>query len=229
MVGLWATGKTHAGEGKITYDVFAGNGPKLVNVIIPTPVTGATGAMGSNMAGDNNHNHMIGLNAGYEFSGNLDGLRLAAHGLQGTVDAYDGSSGMDVLANSTSLNILGGSAVYLTDAWEVMSEYYHFSNKDRIGNTGSHTSQAGYLQVGRELKNMTPFVRLERAILNQQDNYFGDQETARAYSRESIGLSYSLNQKAAIKFELMSSKFEADPIRGAGSFSSVLAQYAIRF
>jgi hypothetical protein len=227
MVGLWATGKTGAGDGKIIYDVFAGNGPKIVNI---NGSGLADGAMGSNMAGDDNHNHMIGLNVGYEFSGNLDGLRLAAHGFQGTVDAYDASN---TPIDSTGLNILGGSAIYLTDDWEIMSEYYHFNNKDKSGTTvtpgGTHKSWAGYLQVGREFNKVTPFVRLERAILNQQDNYFGDQETARAYSRKSIGLSYSLNPKAVLKFELLSSKFETDAIRGAGNYNTMLAQYAIRF
>jgi hypothetical protein len=225
MVGLWATGKTGGGEGKITYDAFAGNGPKLVGVTGP-----GTGAMDANMAGDNNHNAMVGLNVGYEFSGRLDGLRLAAHGFRGTVDAYDPA---DVLTNSTGLNMLGGSAVYLANDWEVMSEYYHFSNKDKSGTSitpsSTYKSQAAYLQVGREINRMTPFVRLERAILNQNDNYFGDQETGRAYSREAIGLSYRLNQKAALKFELLNSKFEADAIRGTGRFNSILAQYAIRF
>jgi hypothetical protein len=217
LVGLWATGKTGAGDGKITYDAFAGNGPKLVGVT--GSGTGATGTMDANMAGDNNHNLMVGLNVGYEFSGSLDGLRLAAHGFQGTVDAYLTDTGPVI--DSTGLNMLGGSAVYLANDWEVMSEYYHFNNQDRSGATGSHKSWAAYLQVGKEFNKITPFVRLEKAALNQ--------ETARAYSRESIGLSYSLNQKAALKFELLSSKFEADAVRGTGSFSTILAQYAIRF
>jgi hypothetical protein len=222
MLGVWATGKTSAGDGKITYDAFAGNGPKLVNV------SGAgTGAMDSNMAGDNNHNLMVGLNVGYEFSGNLDGLRLAAHSFQGTVDAYNDPA--NPLINSTDLNMLGGSAVYLANDWEVMSEYYHFNNKDRIGANGSHKSWASYLQIGKEINNLTPFIRFEKAVLSQQDNYFGDQETARAYSRQAIGLSYSLNQKTALKLELLRSKFEADTIRGASNINSILAQYAIRF
>lgn len=233
MLGVWATGKTNVGAGKITYDAFAGNGPKLINV------TGAgTGAMDSNMAGDNNHNLMVGLNVGYEFSGNLDGLRLAAHGFQGTVDAYQGDANNNgTLANSTGLNMLGGSAVYLANDWEVMSEYYHFNNKDRIGTNGSHKSWAGYVQVGKEIDNfasiaidnLTPFIRLEKAVLNQQDNYFGGQETARAYSRQAIGLSYNLNQKTALKLELLKSKFEVDAVRGTNSINSILAQYAIRF
>jgi hypothetical protein len=113
--------------------------------------------------------------------------------------------------------------------WEVMSEYYHFNDQDKIGATGSHTSWASYLQVGKTFNKITPFVRLEKAALNQQDHYFSDQETGRAYSRQSIGMSYSLNPKANLKLELLHSKFEADAVRGSGGYNSVLAQYAIRF
>ncbi len=225
MVGLWATGKIGADKGKITYDAFAGNGPKIVGVTGP-----GSGTMDSNMAGDNNHDPMVGLNVGYEFSGKLDGLRLAVNGFQGIVDAYDPG---DILANSTDFNMLGGSAVYIGDDWEVMSEYYHFNNKDRSGTSvfpgSTYKSWASYLQVGKKFNDLTPYIRLERAVLNQQDNYFGDQETGRSYSRQSVGLSYSLNPKTSLKLELLNSRFEEDPIRGDGKFNSALAQYAIRF
>jgi hypothetical protein len=216
MVGLWATGKTGAGEGKITYDVFAGNGSKFINV---TGTGSGTGTVDTNVAGDNNHNVMLGLNVGYEFSDALEGLRLAAHGFKGTIDAYSGDATTNgTLVDSTDLNMLGGSVVYLVNDWEVMSEYYHFDDQDKIGATGSHTSWASYLQVGKTFNKITPFV-----------HYFGDQETGRAYSRQSIGMSYSLNPKANLKLELLHSKFEADAVRGSGGYNSVLAQYAIRF
>lgn len=228
MVGLWATGKTHTGEGRITYDAFAGNGPKITGISAPG---GMDGAMNSNMAGDNNHNHMAGLNVGYEFSGDLDGLRLAAHGFQGIVDAYDGSA---VLTDSIALNMLGGSAVYMTDDWEIMSEYYNFNNKDLSKTApsapgGINKSWAAYVQVGKEIGNLTPFVRVEKADLNQNDNYFGDQETARAYTREAAGFSYHLNEKASLKLELIRSNFKNDINRGSANLDSILAQYAIRF
>jgi hypothetical protein len=227
MVGLWATGKTGAGEGKITYDVFAGNGSKFINV---TGTGSGTGTVDTNVAGDNNHNVMVGLNVGYEFSEALEGLRLAAHGFKGTIDAYSGDATTNgTLVDSTDLNMLGGSVVYLVNDWEVMSEYYHFDDQDKIGATGSHTSWASYIQVGKTFNKITPFVRLEKAALNQEDHYFGDQETGRAYSRQSIGMSYSLNPKANLKLELLHSKFEADAVRGSGGYNSVLAQYAIRF
>jgi hypothetical protein len=218
MVGLWGEGKLKAGEGKLTYDIFAGNGPRIA---IVTPAT--TGILDINLAGDNNHQAMVGFNLGYEFSGSLDGLRLAVHSLRGDVD--DDA----VPSNKTQLNIVGGSAVYLSDTWEVMSEYYRFNDKDKSGGTGTHKSWADYLQIGRSFNNLTPYVRVERTVLDQLDNYFSMQDSGQSYARQALGLRYNLNQKAALKFELLNSSFKAESGRTALGYRSLFVQYAIGF
>lgn len=167
MVGLWGEGKLKAGEGKLTYDIFAGNGPRIA---IVAPAT--TGILDINQAGDNNHQAMLGFNLGYEFSGSLDGLRLAVHSLRGDVD--DDA----VPSNKTQLNIVGGSAVYLSDTWEVMGEYYRFNDKDKSGGTGTHKSWADYLQIGKSFNNLTPYVRFERTVLDQLDNFLACRQAA---------------------------------------------------
>ena len=167
MVGLWGEGKLKAGEGKLTYDIFAGNGPRIA---IVAPAT--TGILDINQAGDNNHQAMVGFNLGYEFSGSLDGLRLAVHSLRGDVD--DDA----VPSNKTQLNIVGGSAVYLSDTWEVMGEYYRFNDKDKSGGTGTHKSWADYLQIGKSFNNLTPYVRFERTVLDQLDNFLACRQAA---------------------------------------------------
>jgi hypothetical protein len=212
MVGLWGTGKFKAGEGKLTYDIFAGNGPKIVTSILDI-----------NQAGDNNHQAMVGFNLGYEFSGSLDGLRLAVHSLRGDVD--DDA----IPSNKTQLNIVGGSAVYLSDTWEVMSEYYRFNDKDKSGGTGTHKSWADYLQIGKSFNNLTPYVRVERTVLDQLDNYFSMQDSGQSYARQALGLRYNLNPKAALKFELLNSSFKAESGRTALGYRSVFVQYAIGF
>jgi hypothetical protein len=225
MVGLWDTGKFNAGDGKLTYDVFAGNGPKIVlanSTAPPTPTN--LGTLDINFAGDNNHQAMVGFNLGYEFSGNMDGLRLAVHGIRGDVD--DNAS---MQFNKTGLNMLGGSAVYLSDAWEVMSEYFGFNDKDKSGSSGMHKSKAGYLQVATSFNRLTPYIRFERAILDQADNYFSMQASGQSYARQALGLRYNLNQKAALKFELLNSSFKAETGRAALGYRSLFIQYAIGF
>jgi hypothetical protein len=212
MIGLWGEGKFKVGDSKLTYDVFAGNGPKIVKSILDI-----------NQAGDNNHQAMVGFNLGYEFSGSLDGLRLAVHSLRGDVD--DDA----VPSNKTQLNIVGGSAVYLSDTWEVMSEYYRFNDKDKSGGTGTHKSWADYLQIGKSFNNLTPYVRFERTVLDQLDNYFSMQDSGQSYARQALGLRYNLNPKAALKFELLNSSFKAESGRTALGYRSVFVQYAIGF
>jgi hypothetical protein len=223
-VGLWGTGKIRAGSGKFTYDVYAGNGP-----FNATNGSGATGVLDMQTGGDNNHQAMVGFNLGYEFSRMLDGLRLAVHGLRGDVDD-------DSLAlNKTEVSMAGGSVVYQEYNWEVMGEYYRFSNTDKnlVGNTGSHKSWADYLQVARNFRGVTPYLRFEKTSLDQADNYFNIQDSGQSYDRQALGLKYDISQNASLKFELLNSKFAADATgtnpRTAYKYRSFLAQYAIRF
>lgn len=224
-VGLWNTGKFKAGEGKLTYDVFVGNGPKIA-VVDPTIAASPTnlGTLDVNFAGDNNHQAMVGFNLGYEFAGSMDGLRLAVHAIRGDVD----DTSMQ-FSNKTGLNMAGGSAVYLSDAWEVMSEYYSFNDKDKSGSSGTHKSKAGYLQVATTFNRLTPYVRVERAILDQTDNYFRTQASGQSYARQALGLRYNLNQKSALKFEVLNSSFKAETGRSAVGYRSLFIQYAIGF
>lgn len=228
MVGLWATGKVKAGDGKFTYDVFAGNGPKIA-MGGDTP-TQAPGTLSINTAGDNNHQAMVGFNLGYEFSGMADGLRLAVHMLRGDVDDdSDATMPGSTALNKTEVSMAGGSVVYQENDWEVLGEYYRFNNKDKSGTTGSHSSWADYLQVGRAFNVLTPFLRVEKTVLSQADNYFSMQESGQSYARQVLGLKYDLSQKSSMKFELLNSKFAGESGRTASSYRSLLVQYAIRF
>ncbi|MFZ2540367.1 MAG: hypothetical protein WAW75_01185 [Gallionella sp.] len=224
MVGLMANGKLSAGDGKFTYDAFVGNGPGIALSAAST-----AGELDIQTAGDNNHQAMVGINLGYEFSGIADGLRLAVHALNGDVEDDNASTWLASNNNITELSMAGGSVIYQANDWEVMGEYYRFSNKDKSGNTGSHTSWADYLQIGKNFSDLTPFVRFEKTVLNQADNYFNLQNSGQSYDRQVLGLKHDLNQKSSLKFELLHTKFVADIARPASNYRSLLAQYAIRF
>ena len=81
------------------------------------------------------------MNAGYEFSGSMNGLRLAVHAMSGNIDT---ETEMPAMHYETGLNVTGGSAVYITNDWEVMGEYFRFNNKDMSGASvtpgGTHTA-----------------------------------------------------------------------------------------
>lgn len=212
IVGVWGTGKHKVENGKFIYDVYAGNGSKIV-----------AKELNPNQAGDNNHQVMLGFNVGYMFSGKLDGLTLAAHGLQGDVD--DDSAP----PKKTELSVIGGSAVYMANDWEVMGEYYGFNNQNKTTPTGSHNSWAGYLQVGKSIGDWIPYVRLEHTVLDQNDHYFKAQTSGQSYTRQSVGVRYNLNANAALKVELLNSTFAAETGRIASNYRSLFTQYAIGF
>jgi len=227
MVGLLGTGKVSAGDGKFTYDVFAGNGPEMD---MGSPAVMGEGVLTINTAGDNNHQAMVGMNLGYEFAGMADGLRLAVSTLNGDVA---GPAGLPT-QNIIDVGMTNFTVVYIANDWEVMGEYYRFNNKTKLFGgapaSTSYSSWADYLQVARNFDGITPYLRAEKTSLNQSDMYFAMMANGQSYTRQALGLKYDVNAKAALKFELLNSKFDTDAVHGTGSsYRSFLAQYAIRF
>lgn len=185
-VGLLLSGGLRAGTGKLQYDAYLANGNSING-----------GVLDFNAYKDDNSNKMVGGNLRYQFGGALDGLTLGAHALSQQVDSRD------TAFVSTKMNVYGAFAVLDQGNWEVLSEYYRFRNKDLSGTTGTHSSWAGFAQVGYTLgENWTPYVRLEKAVLDQADNYFLGQNSGRSYQRQALGLRYNLNPLAALKVEL---------------------------
>ena len=217
-VGAWVTGSKAALGGKVTYDLFAGNSPRLALDDNQTP---GSGTLNMNNAGSTNHYLMQGFNTSYIWAG---GLRVGLHGLRANVRD-------NALAPSTvAMRMLGGYAVYDANHWEVIAEYYRFRNTNLISNTaaplGSFTSSAGFVQVGKNIGLWTPYARAERTVLNQNDLYFAQQATGRPYARGAIGLRYDLDPKAAIKVELSGTR---QYTAGVPNSAGLHLQYSIRF
>lgn len=211
-VGVWATGQMPLGSGKVEYDAYVGNGGRIVD-----------GVLDFNAVKDDNVNKMFGGSLRYRFSGALDGLITGVHGLSEKVSSFSGST----LDSTTQVNMVGAYAFYDANDWEVISEYYRFRNKDQTNLSGTHGSWAGFVQVGKQFfGNTLPFVRYEKASLNQADNYFSSQVSGRSYVRQVVGLRYDLNPKTALKFELSRSDESRD---GGEKYNQALVQAAVRF
>ncbi|MFC5496361.1 hypothetical protein ACFPOE_02360 [Caenimonas terrae] len=188
-VGLLVSGGVKAGAGRVGYDGYLANGNRVVD-----------GVLDFNAFRDDNGNKMVGGNLRYSFGGRLDGLTLGLHGFTQQVAQYDGQN---AVVNNTKVNMTGAYAVYEHADWEVIAEYYRFRNRDLSGGSGTHASWAGFGQLGYTLAGKwTPYARLEKAALDQADNYFASQDSGRSYSRSTLGLRYDLNPSTAIKMEL---------------------------
>ena len=218
-VGLWGTGGVKLGAGRVSYDAYFANSP---TIDMADAATAGTGTLNPNLSGAANHSATVGGNLGYSFRrGGLRGLALGAHAFTSKV--------IDTLANvnETRLVAYGGWLAYLEDNWEVLGEVYRFRNRDLSGGAGTHSSDAGYVQVGRSFfGEVTPFARYERTSLNQNDNYFAQMESGQSYQRKVFGLRYDLNPTTALKLEATRTKLTD---RITDTYSEIRAQWAVRF
>jgi hypothetical protein len=216
-VGLWVTGATPLGAGKLGYDLFGGNSARIDLDSTGTP---GSGVLNPNNAAATNHHGSVGFNLAYVFAGALQGLKLGLHGYSATID--DNAA----LPNSTRVRFAGGYFAYLENDWEILGEYYRFSNLDLSGASGTHASSAAYVQVGRLFGRWTPYARAEKTSIDQTDVYFAQQAGGGSYERGVAGLRYDLDPRAALKLEANHTRFTD---RVVSSFSEVRLQWAIRF
>jgi len=217
-VGLWATGGIKAGAGKLTYDVIAANGPRIDD-----------GTLNPNLASDDNKSPMLGGSLGYSFSGTLEDLNIGFNVLSGKVDSNDFMRNDEIVtATKNTLKMASAYLAYLPDTWEILGELYQFNNTNDVGPWAgkSHSSTAYYAQLGYHFSQWTPYARLEKTDLDQQDNYFSTQESGQSYERSVIGTRYDINPKACIKLEFMDTKFNDRDIHNS---NSTRFQYAVRF
>lgn len=186
--GIWGTGSARLSTGRLSYHLYAGNGTRLRD-----------GQLDPNPSGDDNGNKVAGFGLVQRFSGALDGLSVGVNGLRQTVAAYGAG---DTLLARTRLGMFGAHAVYDNDGWELIAEGYRLRNADLSGTTGSHSSSAGYLHLSHSWgERWTPYLRHEKASLDQADNYFALNANGRSYTRQVAGLRYDAAPRAALKFE----------------------------
>jgi hypothetical protein len=223
--GVWLTGAEREGNGKFLYDFYVGNGQQI---------QGGTVDMQN---GGNAHGAVIaGTRLSYQFMGGaVDGLMVGINGYTDKVN--DDSSTNPALVR---LNMAGAYMVYDTDTWEHIIEAYSFHNKNLNGSPGTHRSEAWFAQFGYRASWGVPYIRYERAMLDQSDPYFNEQTFGASYYRSALGVRFDINAKASIKFEVAHTRNTdvrpATDYRPSDAeiglpqqFNEILAQYAVRF
>ena len=208
-VGLWLTGAERLSDEKLTYDVYIGNSQGITG-----------GELDMHNAGNLHGSTIFGGNLGMLLGGALDGLKVGVDAFQTRIEDED-------LAPSifTRVRSYGVYAVYDTDTWENIGEFHVFDDTDLSRNTGTHRSEAGFVQVAYRGR-FTPYARYERGSFQQADNYFAAQTYGASYYRDALGVRYDIDLQSALKLELADTHITD---RTVGSFSDVLLQYAIRF
>lgn len=228
VMGAWATGSAAIGNSRLMYDFYVGNG-NAINLDTAKPSITHTGSLDINNARDSNGNKLFGANIAYKSGG----LVLGIHGFTEHVTLKDANPTTPV-TGEVKVTMSGLYGFYEKNNLETIAEYYHFNNDDlTTAASESHTSRLAFAQVGYTLANAwTPYIRGEKASLDQNDPYFSNQEYGVSYTRQVLGVRYMLNAKAALKLEANRTK-EGDgiPLTGPnnGNYSEVRLQYSARF
>src|SRR6266480_1733225 len=209
-VGAWLTGSQRVGDEKVTYDVFIGNSQRIQDHTLDM-----------NNAGNTHGSTIMGGNLGLLLSGAFDGLKVGVDVFQTRIQDEDQSP-----SYITQLRSYGAYAAYDTDSWEDIAEFHVFSNQDVTGRTGTHHSDAGFVQLGYRAGRYTPYARYERGAFQQSDDYFFAQASGSSYYRTALGLRFDVDLVSALKLELADTHLTD---RLIGSYAEALLQYAIRF
>jgi hypothetical protein len=219
-VGLWLTGHHAFGSDRLTYDAYYGNGSRIL------PDNGGRGQLDMNSVGDDNGNRAIGGRFGYQFGGGpLDGLWVGVHGLKEEVDSY--LNGGAIATSRTDLQMEGVFAQYDPENFELLTEYYHFNNRDLEPGGTSHSSYAGYVQLSYIVQGrFTPYLRYESTSFDQLDTYFEHQDGGLTYKRVLGGLRYDIDPAVALKAEISNTDETRD---GGQRYNELRFQAAVRF
>jgi hypothetical protein len=211
-VGVLATGKTPTPLGRVSYDLYAGNGDRIVD-----------GVLDYNASGDDNSSPIYGANLALQPSG-MPGLTLGVHALQSKIG---GNNAAGTLTGTARSRVLGGYAYYEGDSFELIGEYYRFTNRDLAVGGRSRSSQAAFVQLGYNLMDRwTAFARYEKASLKSDDIYFALLASGTSYHQTSFGLRYDVDPRAALKFQYDANKDVSNPL---GTINALRVQYAVRF
>ena len=210
-VGAWLTGSQRIGDEKLTYDAYIGNSQSITD-----------GKLDMNNAGNTHGSTIVGGNLGLLLSGALDGLKVGVDVFQTRIEDEDAPPP----APATRVRSYGVYAAYDTDTWEDIAEFHVFDNDDLTGHTGTHRSDAGFVQMGYRAGRYTPYARYERGAFQQSDDYFAAQATGSSYYRTALGLRFDVDLVSSLKLELADTHLTD---RLIGSYNEALLQYAIRF
>jgi hypothetical protein len=211
-VGLWLTGSQRLADQKLTYDLFVGNSQRITD-----------GTLDMNNPGNTHGSTIFGANFGWLLAGPLDGLKVGVDAFQTRIEDQDLLPAPTIFTRVLSYGVY---AAYDTDSWENMAEFHLFDNEDLTTHTGTHRSEAGFVQLGYRAGRFTPYARYERGSFQQSDNYFAAQNTGDSYYREALGLRFDVDLVSALKLELADTHITD---RDTSSYDEVLVQYAIRF
>jgi hypothetical protein len=221
--GLWGSGHAPTAIGRVSYDLYVANGPTIRDR-----------SLDINTFTDDTSNKLVGFNAGIRPDGPLSGWTFGLHGLGANVNAV---SSANAILSATRVRLGGAYFQYESDAWNLLGEYYRQHNRDELTSIAT-SNNLWFAQASHSFGAFVPYMRYERASLDPLDVYFRSLLYGRSYRRAVVGLRYDVNQRSAIKTELMDTREDAtqliDETGGSVPFPAVryrglAIEYSIAF
>lgn len=209
IVGMMATGDFETNSGELSYEFGIGNGPS-----INTSSAGFNASASNkpeieiNNTSDANTNKAMVLRGIYK----LDAipLQFGASIMSSKIAESSEGNGSAVAQKGDTLvdqNIFGLDVLYEHDDFDVMAEYYYFTNKNQVGVSGTYNASAYYIQFGyRITETLKAIARYEDLSIDANDTYFRVLGTQEA-SHNVIGLRYDVDDSNALKFEINQTDF----------------------
>lgn len=217
LVGIWTSGRSHAGPLYFGYDLMLGNGSKIINV-------GATEGteLDPNNVTDDNHNKALSLRlqVSPRF---LNAFKLMVSGSVSKVEGYDPAA-LRVL--QVDQNIMNVSAIYDQEGepLELLSEIFWIKDKDKLTNLGTKTNTLYYVQIGYTFIDLiTPYLRHEESLVEEEDPYM-IALSAVDTRIDLAGVRYELSTGSALKAE-----FRKIHQKGVENHSEYAVQWSFAF
>jgi len=154
----------------------------------------------------------------------LDGLRLGG-GVYVDEIPPNTKAAAGPLHGNIDETILNAFATYYAGPWEVLAEYFRFDHEG--GSSDPDTDSNGfYVQVGYEVGDWTPYVRLEGIGVDDASTFFENQSDLDRYL---IGARWDFSTWSALKFQVAYSEMDASPGGNDESEIELAVQWSYAF
>lgn len=232
MVGLWWDSRFNTAAGRVSLGVMFGNGASITG----DPTALAVGSVNTtelnpDSAGDHDNDKAVSARVAFNPVA-VPGLGIGISGQVGKVNISGIDTDADGAANPAdhldqTIGVL--DLEYITDALEVLAEYYQWMNDSQLV-ANADDSAAYYVQAGYQFAHkVTPYARYETLDAKKNDPYFiAVGMTVPGQDRQksiaTIGVRYDLHYRAAVKLELRAVDDDLD-----GSYNEAGAQWSFSF
>jgi len=151
-------------------------------------------------------------------------IKLGIFGMTNPVSESSETGVADFGSRLVDQRVVGLDLRYAAGAFDLLGEYFHMSNDNRVAASGepvSHTASAYFVQAGYRVMPSTKLVyRYEDLSFTAEDSYFqllGTQEA----SHHVVALRYDLDESNALMFEVNRTELE-----DGNSYTTYVADWA---